>query len=241
MNVEKCPGGFVSRRRIALFRKKLLAWFRVDGRLFPWRKREVNSFVLLVVEVLLQRTRAETIAVFLPRFLDRYPGWREIASSSLDDLEESLRPIGLWRRRARSMQGLARELVALGERWPKQREGLEQLPAVGQYVANAVQLFVHHQSHPLMDASMARLLRRYFVILPEKADIRFDQALHTVAYRVLANGLAIELNWAMLDIAATYCKPRQPICPDCPLRRSCAHARSASGRSGQRNAHLPTA
>lgn len=221
----------MSGHRIVLFREKLLAWFPDHGRALPWREMGARLYVLLLVEVLLQRTRAETIAAFLPRFLDRYPGWKELATSNLDDLAETLKPIGLWRRRARPLQGLARELIALGEQWPKQREVLEQMPAVGQYVANAVLLFVHGEPHPLMDSSMARLLRRYFVIHPEKADIRYDKALHAVAYRVLAKGRATELNWAMLDIAASYCKPRQPECPDCPLRRSCMHGRSASGRS----------
>lgn len=197
--------------------------------MFPWRETNASLYLLLVVEVLLQRTRAETISAFLPRFLARYPNWETIAASSLSDLAETLKPIGLWRRRAPPLQGLANRLVALGGQWPRKREELEELPAVGQYVANAALLFAHDEAHPLMDSSMARLLRRYFVIHPEKADIRYDKALHAVAYRVLAKGSAIELNWAILDISARYCKPRQPICPDCPLRRSCMHGRSVVG------------
>lgn len=111
--------------------------------------------------------------------------------------------------------------------WPKERRELEQIPAVGQYVANAALLFIHGEPHPLMDASMARLLRRYFTIVPEKADFRYDAALHAVAYRVLRRGEAVTLNWAILDIAACFCKPQNPKCPECPLKRSCAHGRSA--------------
>ncbi len=226
MNILKPPEKTVSGRRIDLFRKKLLAWFPCHGRAFPWRGAGVGSYVVLVAEVLLQRTRAETIAAFLPHFLDQYPGWSEIASSDLDELAETLKPIGLWRRRAPALQGLARELVALGEKWPRRRDELEKIPAVGQYVANAVLLFVHGEPHPLIDSSMARLLRRYFFIRPEKADIRYDKALHAVANRILAKGRAIELNWAMLDIAASYCIPWEPMCTNCPLSRSCMHSRS---------------
>ena len=79
-----------------------------------------------------------------------------------------------------------------------------------------------------MDACMARLLRRYFAMLPEKVDIRYDAALHAVAYRVLRSGDAVTLNWAILDIAACFCRPQTPKCPECPLKRSCAHASSAA-------------
>lgn len=226
MKTAKPPGGPPSERRVTLCRGKLTAWFLKHRRTFPWREPSASLYLLLVVEVLLQRTRAETISAFLPGFLDRYPNWEAIAASNIGDLTETLKPIGLWRRRAPPLQGLANRLVALDGQWPRKRDELEDMPAVGQYVANAVLLFVHNEPHPLMDSSMARLLRRYFVIHPEKADIRYDKALHAVAYRVLAKGSAIELNWAILDLAARYCKPRQPECPDCPLKRSCMYGRS---------------
>lgn len=220
------PRKSVSNNRVARLRQKLLSWFASEGRQFPWRKAPASPYVQLVVEILLQRTRAETVAAFLPRFLEKYPGWATLAETSLPELSTDLQPIGLWRRRAPALQGLAKELVRRGLTWPKSRQELQQIPAVGQYVANAALLFIHGEPHPLMDSSMARLLRRHFVILPEKADIRYDTALHTVAYQVLRKGDTVILNWAMLDIAARYCMPRTPKCSDCPLKRSCAHARS---------------
>ncbi len=223
MNASKPPGGIPSERRVTLFREKLTRWFLGHRRTFPWRETNASLYVLLVTEVLLQRTRAETISGFLPIFLRKYPNWETIAASDLGDLEETLRPIGLWRRRAPPLHGLAVQLVARDGQWPRKREELEALPAVGQYVANAALLFAHDEPHPLMDSSMARLLRRYFAILPVKADIRHDQALHAIAYKVLTKGAAIELNWAILDTSARYCRPRQPLCFDCPLKRSCAH------------------
>lgn len=215
-----------------MFRNKLLAWFQCNGRAFPWREPSATQYLLLVVEVLLQRTRAETIRDFLPSFLRRFPGWASIAACDVDELGEALKPIGLWRRRVAPLQGLASEMVARNGLWPRDRDELESIPAVGQYVANAALLFIHGESHPLLDASMVRLLRRYFTLTPEMADIRYDKEVHAMAYRVLGAGNAVHLNWAMLDVAALYCKPRQPNCPACPLRRSCAHARSSLVSSG---------
>jgi A/G-specific adenine glycosylase len=222
------PRKSVSNNRVIRLRQKLLSWFASEGRQFPWRKAPASPYIQLVVEILLQRTRAETVAAFLPRFLEKYPGWTTLADANLQELSTDLQPIGLWRRRAPALQGLAKELVRRRLTWPKERQELEQIPAVGQYVANAALLFIYGEPYPLMDSSMARLLRRYFVILPEKADIRYDMALHAVANQVLRKGDAVTLNWAMLDIAARYCVPRIPRCSDCPLKRSCAHGRSSA-------------
>ncbi|CAJ0691515.1 hypothetical protein [Ralstonia holmesii] len=228
MNAEKAPGSHITGHRVSTFRRKLLSWFPDNGRTFQWRSEGASPYLLVVVEVLLQRTRAETVRAFLPSFWARFPSWAHIATCDVNDLGEALKPIGLWRRRAPPLRALAREMVARGGHWPHHREELELMPAVGQYVANAILLFIHGEAHPLMDASMARLLRRYFAIESVKADIRYDKALHAVAYRVLSGGNAIKANWAMLDVAAMYCKHRNPACQSCPLRRSCAHARSVA-------------
>lgn len=212
--------------RVSLFRQRVLSWFPQSGRDFPWRQKNADLYIRIVVEILLQRTRAETVSAFLPVFLRQYPCWGSIAATNIETLGNTLRPLGLWRRRAPPLLQLAQEITRLGQEWPKERAELEAIPAVGQYVANAVLLFAHEQREPLLDAGMARLLRRYFGLQPIMADIRYDRLLHTVVSSVLAKGDPIELNWAMIDIASTYCKQREPRCPECPLRRACRHKRT---------------
>lgn len=206
---------------VAKFRHKLLDWYAMSRRPFPWRQRGVTNYERIVVEILLQRTRAETVAVFLPNFLMNFPDWEALASADLSMLEAVLKPIGLWRRRALPMIALAKEIVRMGGRWPNDRHQLEALPAVGQYVANSVLLFVYKRREPLLDASMARLLRRYFGLSPQKADIRYDKVLHLTASLVLTWQDPVEVNWAMLDLAATICRPRIPKCSNCPLLGGC--------------------
>lgn len=221
-----------SNKRVATFKLKLLDWFVEHNRRFTWRESNANLYVRILSEVLLQRTRAETVSSFIPEFVREYPSWESLASVSEATLANSLRPLGLYRRRAASLQGLARAIILRQGEFPRERAELESIPAVGQYVANAILLFAHSSPAPLLDSSMARLLRRYFGLAPVKADIRYDKLLQAVAYRVLEGGFPIILNWAMLDLAALHCGPTSPICEGCPLRRTCKFAkRSASSLS----------
>ena len=67
---------------------------------------------------------------------------------------------------------------------------------------------------------MARMLERYFG--PRKlADIRYDPYLQALATRVVTCRDPAAMNWAILDLAATVCKIREPLCPDRPLRKGC--------------------
>ena len=131
-------------------------------------------------------------------------------------------PIGLWRQRAQSLNRLARAIAKRNGRFPTKRSDIESLPNVGQYIANAVELFCYGKEKPLLDGGMARVLERFFG--PRRlADIRFDPGLQSVAHLVVSGSHAKETNWAILDLAALVCK-KHPHCHTCPLQKRCRFA-----------------
>ncbi len=212
---------------ILWFQRKLLRWFLTSGRKFPWRKRSANNYTKILSEVLLQRTRAEVVANFLPSFIRRYPSWKQLAKASKKDFAKYLQPIGLWRRRSVSLKKLAKEMARRRGRFPRTRDEIEDLPNVGQYIANSILLFCHQEHEPLLDVNMARVLERFFG--PRKlADIRYDPYLQSLAKAVVTLKDPIVMNWAILDHAALICKPRMPRCPDCPLVTKCMFAKVAA-------------
>ena len=206
--------------RLQYFRRIVLAWYRLHGRMFPWRYATATHYRQIVAEVLLQRTRAETVAGFFPRFVRTYPNWRSLANSKTSELRAFLRPLGLWRRRSKDLHALALVLFERNGRIPEYRAEAERLPGVGQYVANAMLLFAHRKPQPLLDGNMARVLERYFG--PRRlADIRYDPYLQRLAHRVVSVSSPKVVNWAILDFAALVCKSTLPNCTHCPLRPHC--------------------
>jgi A/G-specific adenine glycosylase len=63
-------------------------------------------------------------------FVDRYPSWASLEQAPLKDLENALRPLGFWRRKALSIEGR-------GGLIPRTRTELERLPGIGPYTASA--------------------------------------------------------------------------------------------------------
>lgn len=217
--------------RLRAFRRLILAWFRSCGRHFPWRNPSASRYALVVSEILLQRTRAETVADFFPHFVKRFPGWNQLALATEEELRAFLEPIGLWRRRSASLRALAAEMRARRGHFPSTREELEKLPGVGQYVASAAMVFCHGKREPLLDVNMARVLERCFS--PRTlVDIRYDPWLQALARAVVNHARAHEINWAVLDLAATICTIRNPRCEMCPLKSICRFARARYRRDG---------
>ena len=210
-------------RDIKRFRDSLMSWGSANLRLFPWRKKRLSNYKIVVSEILLQRTRAVVVAGFYQRFFQAYPSWNALANAERPCLESDLKPIGLFKRRAVTLIDLAQVMVLRNGRFPADRADIEELPGVGQYVANAIELFVHGRPKPLLDVNTARLLERYFG--PRKlADIRNDPYLQTLAQLVVADAPdPASLNWAMLDYAALVCQARKPACDICELSKRCRH------------------
>ena len=213
-----------SRHSHRRFRMDVLKWYRSHGRTFPWRDSSISDYEKVLAEILLQRTRAETVAQHYSDIVNRFPSWSALANANKSDLIEALRPLGLWRQKTTTLKNLAMELVRLRQTLPRQREDVEKLPGVGQYIANSIMLLCHNEAEALLDGNMARVIERYFQ--PRKLkDIRYDPFLQCVSRKLVNCEESIAVNWAILDLAAAVCVVRSPKCNVCPMARHCNYVR----------------
>ena len=95
------------KRRLGTVSRRLLSWFEGNGRSFPWRSPGSTAYERVLVEVLLRRTRAGTVAAMYGDFFSRFPDWKSICSARSAKLERVLTPLGLVRRRVGPLKELA--------------------------------------------------------------------------------------------------------------------------------------
>jgi A/G-specific adenine glycosylase len=216
----------ISKSKIEIFQQKIICWFEIYGRNFDWRQSSISDYQIIVSEILLQRTKAETVSKFYNKFLLNFPDWHAIARADKHDIEKYLIPIGLFRQRAERLQRLAIFMENNNYLLPTERKELDNIPFMGQYIANAVELLIHKKNKPLLDVNMARVLERYFG--PRKlVDIRYDPYLQDLALKVVNSPKSKQINWAILDFAALICKARKPCCSICILSTECDYFNNA--------------
>jgi len=212
----------VCETKLHYFQNKLLDWYSEYGRDFLWRKKSATNYELIIAEVFLQRTKAETASRFLRSFLKKYSSWKQLGEAKEKELQELIRPLGLHNQRGSRLYKLAQELKVRKGRFPKERDQLEDLSMMGQYITNAFELYALKKKSPLLDANMARILERFFG-KRNLADIRYDSNLQTLAYRVVDINKSKELNWAILDYASIVCKKIRPKCELCVISSQCQY------------------
>jgi len=212
----------ISKNKVKFFQNRILKWYANYGRNFYWRKKKLSNYQYVIAEVLLQRTKADTIAKFYPGFIKEFPNWQSLANAKLERIAEYLKPVGLYTQRSDRLKNLAMEMVKRNGRLPRDRAELESIPFMGQYIANAVELVIFNEPSPLVDVNMARVLERFFG--PRKlSDIRYDPYLQELSYKIVDHVDTKKLNWAILDFAALVCKARNPVHEKCPLNKCCCY------------------
>lgn len=211
-----------NQEKISFFQQEILKWFEANRRDFPWRSPELSNYGKIISEVFLQRTKAETVANFFPSFIGKYPCWEALGEASEEELKEMMKPLGLYNQRGTRLFKLAQELKRRNGIFPVDIAEVQDLPMMGQYIANAYELFVLKNAKPLLDVNMARVLERFFG--PRKlSDIRYDPYLQELAHNIVAHQDVEGINWGILDFAALICKVNKQLCNACPLQQNCVY------------------
>jgi len=210
-------------KKINWFRKTLRLWFKENHRNFLWREPTRTPYEILIAEVLLRRTRAETVAQIYPKFLKKYPDFTQLASARPAGIKRIIKPLGLWRQKTPIFLNIAKAVVENNGQLPSNREDLEKLFHIGNYIASIILTSFHGKAEPFVDVNMARVVDRFFG--PRKlVDIRYDPYLHAVAREIVKNKKeSLTLNWAVLDFAALVCKAGRPRCEICPMTKKCLY------------------
>jgi A/G-specific adenine glycosylase len=180
----------------------------------------------LVLEILLKRTRAETVEKIFPTLVAKYSEPKAIARTSDQELENDLRYLGLYRQRRVALRVVAeRILEEYGGHVPLDSAALVSIPHVGLYISNAVLCFCNNQRRPLVDSNVARVLARFHGLdMPKDAR---EKWLWELSERNLPHKNWKAYNYGMLDLGASVCKKTEPKCTLCCLKDVCCYARRA--------------
>jgi A/G-specific adenine glycosylase len=233
----------ISDRELRAVKSRILRWGEANLRHFFWRQEGVSAFAVLVTEILVARTRAAAVEPVVIDLLGRFPNAGDLAKAPVREVEDILRPLGLYRKRAKHMIACADKLAsAYGGSVPSDVRVLQGLPYVGRYAANAIACVAFGKPCAVVDANVARVYQRVLGLPEPPLHLHSAHALWALAARAIPKRRARDYNWALLDIGATICTPRRPSCERCPLRAICVsrpHMAAALSVNSSRRSRIP--
>jgi A/G-specific adenine glycosylase len=166
---------------------------------------------VLVSEAMLQQTTVAAVLPFFERWMVRFPDVATLAVASEEEVLALWQGLGYYRR-ARNLLACAR--FARDHDWPKTFDGWLKFPGVGAYTAGAVCSICFDERVPAVDGNVKRVCAR----LHASDDCDSTEW----ALRMADSPRPGDVNQAIMDLGATVCRPKNPACDACPLRRHCA-------------------
>ena len=158
---------------------------------------------------MLQQTRVAAVIPYYERFLAAYPDTKSLASAPEEQVLTMWAGLGYYSR-ARNLQKAARQI---GDRFPHEYESIRALPGVGEYTAAAIASIAFGLPHAAVDGNV----RRVMVRLSNNNDADVAE----FAAALLDKRDAGRWNQALMELGATVCLPREPLCAACPIRMWC--------------------
>ncbi len=211
----------------------LLDWYHAAHRDLPWRHTR-DPYAILVSEIMLQQTRAETVKPYYHRFLATLPTVRDLAAADQETLYKLWEGLGYYSR-VRNLKRAAEAVIEKhGGVIPADFDALLALPGVGRYTAGAVASIAFDLPVPAVDGNVLRVLAR---LTGDDTDV-LSTAAKGMAERALAPHVptpgAGDFTQSLIELGAVVCVPGgEPKCAACPLSLICVAAREG------RQAELP--
>ncbi len=203
------------------FRRRLLEWYRRNGRDLPWRRTD-DPYHILVSEVMLQQTQVDRVLPKYAEWLTKYPSLDALAGAPVEDVTETWRPLG-YNIRPRRLHAIARESVTrYGGQLPSDEETLLSFKGIGAYTAGAIRSFAFRERAAILDTNVARVLFRVFVARGDAKAHATRKHLWAVSAALVPRKDVFDFNQALMDLGAMVCVARKPKCLVCPMTKFCA-------------------
>ncbi|MDP2377836.1 A/G-specific adenine glycosylase [Reyranella sp.] len=201
---------------------RLLAWYDRHRRTLPWRApsgERTPPYLVWLSEIMLQQTTVATVGDYYRRFVKRWPTVEALAEAPLDDVLSAWAGLGYYAR-ARNLHACARAVADRhGGHFPEDEAALRALPGIGPYTAAAIRAIAFDLKASAVDGNVERVIARLEAIETPLPDAKIE--IHLSAAELVPAQRAGDYAQAMMDLGATVCTPRKPLCVICPLSRSC--------------------
>ncbi|MEP0804069.1 MAG: A/G-specific adenine glycosylase, partial [Chloroflexota bacterium] len=199
---------------------RLLAWYRKNKRILPWRGHP-EPYAVWVSEIMLQQTRVETVIPYFERWMRLFPTVQALAEASEQEVLNAWEGLGYYSR-ARNLHKAAKVIVRdFGGNLPHSLSELIKLPGIGRYTAGAIASIAFGADEPALDGNLKRVYARLFDVTEAVDSPKGEKLLWEIARRNLPHGRAGDFNQALMDLGAAVCLPKNPRCLLCPLMELC--------------------
>lgn len=194
--------------------------------LFPNPKCELiyhNDYELLIAIVLSAQTTDKRVNMVTPIIFTKYPTLEKLSEAPIDSLEEILKPIGSFRKKAIYVKDIAYNLTTKYQGIvPTEREKLEKLKGVGRKTINVFLSEYYNYPAIAVDTHVERISKRLRIASKKATVLEVEEKLQ----KFFPKNEWAKRHLQLVLFGRYYCKAVKPDCSSCPLKELCRDFRN---------------
>jgi A/G-specific adenine glycosylase len=215
---------------IRAFRLSLLKWFDNYKRDLPWRRNK-DPYAIWVSEIMLQQTRVGAVLDHYANWMRRFPTVEVLAAATEEDVLAAWSGLGYYRRARFLHKGAKAVVTEHNHDIPRTASELLQLPGIGAYTSAAIASIAFGEPVAVVDGNVERVLLRQAGAA--EAGLKLDKIgessriflsareIQEFATILIDPARPGDSNQAIMELGATVCLPRKPLCLQCPVQKTC--------------------
>ena len=189
--------------------------------LFPAAKCELfckRDYELVIAVMLSAQTTDKSVNAVTPILFNKFPSLDALNSASLEEIEEILKPIGLYKNKAKNLKGIVKDLI---ERFnyvvPSDKEQLMTLPGVGNKTAGVIRAEIFQIPDLPVDTHILRIAKRLKIAKKDDEPIDVERKLK----KTIPEERWIKSHHQLIHFGRYFCTARCPQCENCKIRDMC--------------------
>jgi len=160
---------------------------------------------------MLQQTQVKTVIPYFNKFVKKIPSLKALSKSNEKKVLKLWEGLGYYSR-AKNLHKTSKILIKrYNGQIPENFANLKELPGIGDYTANVLLALIYNQSRIAVDSNVKRVLTRLFNKNTEHSSYLF---------KTKRNG---DLAEALMEFGALICKPKDPRCHECKVKKMCEY------------------
>ncbi|MEI7024472.1 endonuclease III [Paenibacillus sp. y28] len=181
-----------------------------------------NPFELTIAVLLSAQCTDETVNKVTASLFPKYKTPEDYLSVPLEELEQDIRRIGLFRNKAKNIQLLCRMVLdKYNGEIPQKHEQLVELPGVGRKTANVVVSNAFGVPAIAVDTHVERISKRLGLAKAEDSVLEVEKKL----MRKVPKDEWTMTHHRLIFFGRYHCKAQNPQCDICPLLDMCTEGR----------------
>ena len=189
--------------------------------LFPNPKCELNyntDYELLIAIMLSAQSTDKRVNSVTPIIFNRYSTLEALKDASISDLEDIIRPVGSFRKKAAYTKEIARILVdEFNGQVPTDREKLESFPGVGRKTVNVFLSEFYNYPAIAVDTHVERVSKRLKLAALNDDVLKIEKKL----MKKFDKSLWAKRHLQLVLFGRYHCKAVKPECDNCRLKDIC--------------------